>query len=124
VIDGFQPARNERAIGETLAQLERAGATSADRVQLRFSFAASGVRSAIELATTLRTGRNNRVQVRPGPRRRLRTHCWNVIVTTPPAPLRRTAIQLWSAQMEDVADTHPGSRIVGWQPLVEGARRV
>jgi hypothetical protein len=124
VIDGFQPARNERAIGETLAQLERAGVTGADRVQLRFSFAAPGLRSAVELATTLRAGRNNRVQVRPGPRRRLRTHCWNVIVTTPPAPLRRTAIQLWSAQMEDVADTHPGCTIVGWQPLVEGARRV
>jgi hypothetical protein len=124
VIDGLQPARDERAIVKTLAQLGRAGLTGADRVQLRFSFAAPGLRSAVELATTLRARRNNRVQVRPGPRRLLRTDRWNVIVTTPPAPLSRTVIQLCSAQMEDAADTHSGCTIVGWQPLVDGARRV
>src|SRR4051812_36333652 len=123
VIDGFQPTGDGDAIVETLAQLERAGVTGADRARLRFSFAAPGLRAAVELASTLRTDRHNRVQVRPAPRQLLRTYRWNVIVTTPPTPLLPPVIQLWSAHMQDVAETPSGCTMVGWQSVAGGARR-
>jgi hypothetical protein len=123
VIDGVRPAGDPNAIAETLARLKRAGLTGDDRAQLRFSFVAPGLRTAVELASTLRTARHNRVQVRPAPRRLLRTYRWNVIVTTPPAPLLRPVIRLWSTQMEELAETRPGCAMVGWQPVVDGTRR-
>lgn len=117
-VEGFLPAGDQRAILATVAELERAGLTRADRVQLRFSFLAPGLRTAVDLAGTLRAGRHNRVQVRPAARRLLTSSRWNVLVTTPPAPLLPAVIQLWSEHMEDAAGVHSGCTIVGWQPVV------
>lgn len=118
IADGFLPAGDQRVILETVAGLERAGFTEADRMQLRFSFEAPALRVAVDLAGTLRSGRHNRVQVRPAARRLLTSARWNVLVTTPPAPLLPAVIELWSEHMQDAAGVHAGCAIVGWQPIV------
>jgi hypothetical protein len=112
---GFLPA-GDQVILDAVADLERAGFTRADRMQLRFSFEARGLRSAVDLAGTLRAGRHNRVQVRPAGRR-ITSGRWNVLVTTPPAPLVTAVIQLWHEHMADAADVHGGCAVVGWQPV-------
>ena len=116
--DGFLPAGDERVILEAVAGLARAGFTGSDRMHLRFSFQAPGLRTAVDLAGTLRAGRHNRVQVRPAGRRRLTSGRWTVVVTTPPAPLAAAVIQLWSKHMEAAAGVHAGCAVVGWQPVV------
>lgn len=115
--DGFLTA-SEEVILETVADLERDGFTRADRMQLRFSFEARGLRTAVDLAATLRASRHNRVQLRPAGRRLVTSGRWNVLVTTPPAPLVPAVIQLWHEHMTDAADVHTGCAVVGWQPVV------
>jgi hypothetical protein len=115
--DGFLPA-SERVIIGTVADLERDGFTGADRMQLRFSFEARGLRTAVDLAGTLRAGHHNRVQLRPAGRRLVTSGRWNLLVTTPPAPLVPAVIQLWHEHMTDAADVHTGCVVVGWQPVV------
>jgi hypothetical protein len=121
-IDRLLPAGDQRVILETVAAVERAGFAVEDRLQLRFSFEAPALRTAVDLAGTLRAGRHNRVQVRPVPRRLLSSRRWNVIATTPPAPLVPAVIQLWSDHMEDAVGVHAGCTIVGWQPIVSRPR--
>jgi hypothetical protein len=117
-LDGFLPTGDEHVIHETVADLERAGFTGADRMQLRFSFEAPALRTAVELAATLRASRHNRVQVRPGMPRLFIARRWNVLVTTPPAQLVPAVILLWSDHMHDAARVHAGCAVVGWRPLV------
>jgi hypothetical protein len=115
--DGFLSA-GQQVILETVADLERDGFTEADRMPLRFSFEARGLRTAVDLAGTLRASRHIRVQLRPAGRRLVTSGRWNVLVTTPPAPLVPTVIGLWHEYMTDAAETHAGCAVVGWQPVV------
>jgi len=107
---------------ETLAELEQAGYGAEDRLQLRFSFEASALRAAVDLADDLRLGSHSRVQIRPMPRRLLTSHRWAVFVTTPSAPLLYAVIRLWEEQMQDVVSAHPACRILGWRPIVTRVR--
>jgi hypothetical protein len=108
--------RDDRA-AVVVAELERAGYTANDRVQLRFSFGVPALRVAADLATTLRMGGHTRVQVRPVATRLLRTHRWRVIATTHPAPIVHAVIRLWEEQMEDTARSHPGCTVLAWEPI-------
>ena len=109
-------------IVETLGDLERAGFTVGDRMRLRFHFEAPSLRVAVELATALRMSRHNRAHVRPALARLLTSRRWNVIVTTPPAPMMRAVIELWAEQLHETAESYEGCRMIDWVPIVTHLR--
>jgi hypothetical protein len=103
---------------QTLAELQRDGYRVSDRMRLRFRFQAPRLRAAVELADALRMGRHNSVQIRPAARRFLSSRRWDVIVTTPPAPVMRAVIELWAEQLDGAAEPYEGCTMVGWEPIV------
>jgi hypothetical protein len=113
---------DERFAADVMADLEHAGFTMGDQMQLRFSLTAPGLRAAADLAAALRKERHHRVQVRPAPRRFLSSRGWSVIVTTLPTPVMSSVIGLWAEQMQDVVESHAGCGVAGWHPVVPPAR--
>ena len=86
--------------------------TGNGHVQLRFLFEAPSLRQAGDLAAALRTRGRNKVQVRHATPRH-----WTVIATTPPTLAGYPSLKLVEREMEDLAQRHPGCRIVGWTRL-------
>jgi hypothetical protein len=87
--------------------------TTADgHVRLRFLFEAPTLRKAGDLAAALRMRGRHKVQVRHATLRQ-----WTVIATTPPTPSSHPSLQWLEREMEDLAQRHPGCRVVGWTRL-------
>jgi hypothetical protein len=117
-----RPAADDVTARKAVAEFERQGFISGDKVQLRFSFEASGLREAVDLSAALRAGARLSVQIRPASWRLLTGRRWTVMATTPPAPLLYAVVRLWEEQLDDVAREHHGCRVIGWKPIMQRGR--
>lgn len=104
---------------DTLAALEKIGFTDRDCLPLRFSFEASSLRGAVDLAAELRAYPRGTVQLRPGALR-LRGRCpWTVVLRTPSIPLTSAVISRREGEMQEIASRRAGCRFVGWTPVLD-----
>lgn len=79
--------------------------------QVRFSFEATSLREAVDLAGHLRRVTGNGVRVRPAQTSRLGPFRWAVLVTT--GPLEQTGISAFEDAIRRVARRSPGVRFTG-----------
>lgn len=119
----MKPAANTGApiTGETVVALRALGFTDRDQLRFRFSFEESSLRRAVDLAAELRTMTRSTVQVRPG-RWLLSRGRWTVALTTAPIPVTLIVIRLWEDEMRELANGRAGCRLIGWKPVMNGAR--
>jgi hypothetical protein len=101
----------------TLAALKRHGLEPSDEVSLRFSIEAPTTRAASALASELRVLEPHSVLVRPtAALRSART--WLVMMVTPAAPADVAVVFAWEHAVHAVLMAHPGSAVIGWEPVL------
>jgi hypothetical protein len=102
-----------------IAALRTLGFTNVDRIPLRFAFEADSARHAVDLATDLRALGRNRVHLVPQRTGAPNAPVWGVALKTRPTPVGARPIRQLEEEMEAVARGRPGSRYVGWKPMLE-----
>lgn len=95
--------------------LSRQSFTDQDRSRLRFSFQASSLREAVNVAAELRTIAADVTRVHLSLLRQPGRRDWIVAFTTPPMPLTLEVVQLWEAEMLAVEHRWAGCHFLGWR---------
>jgi hypothetical protein len=109
---------SEALATETFVALRQLGFGDRDRVALRVVFQVERLRETADLAAALRARAHDGLRIRPTSLRHMRVRQWHVALTTPAMPLRLTALRSLEGEMQALAQRHPGSRLIAFEPLL------